>query len=69
MSSRRRAIPLILALPQLLAQGLQSDVWTELKDVWNPFAEKMNKGVLDLKQWKKVVREVDKIEGRNCKTK
>lgn len=56
---------LLLALPQLLAQ--QWDPWRELAAVWNPFAEKLNAGVLDLKLWRKVVKQVERIEGRACK--
>ena len=57
---------LILAIPQALSQGI-SDPWRDLAEVWNPFAEQINKGILDLKQWKKVLRAVDRIEGRTCK--
>jgi hypothetical protein len=55
---QRRA--LLLALPQLVAPA--PDQWDELRKVWNPFAEKMNRGVLDLKAWKRVVAAVEKIE-------
>ena len=56
---------LILALPQLLPMP---DPWKDLGEAWNPFAEQMNKGVLDVKLWKKVLRAIDRIEGRNCKS-
>ena len=59
----RRAV-LIAAAPQLLRS--QPDQWHELADVWNPFAEKLNQGVLDLKMWKRVVRQVERIEGKSC---
>lgn len=57
---------LILAIPQLLA-AQQDDPWKRLEDVWNPFALKMNKGIVDLAQWKKIVREVEKIQGATCR--
>ena len=55
---------LILAVPQTIVG--QADPFDELAKVWNPFAQKRNAGVLDLKLWKKVVAQVDRIEGRNC---
>jgi hypothetical protein len=58
----------ILALPQVVNQGLQQfDQWNELSEAWNPFADKMNHGVLDMKQWKRVVKVIEKIEGCKCK--
>lgn len=59
----RRA--LVLAVPQVALR--QFDQWDELQRAWNPFAEKLNNGVLDLKQWQKVVTVVMKIDGRRCK--
>ena len=56
---------LILAVPQILDP---SDPWQRLAAVWNPFAEKINQGVVDLKMWKKVVAAVDRIEDRKCKS-
>lgn len=65
------ALPAIAAgqitQPQGIVQPQASDPWQELASAWNPFAEKLNKGVCDLKQWKKVVQAVERIEGRNCK--
>ena len=57
---------LILAIPAA-ALGQSPDLWKQLADVWNPFAEKINHGVVDLKLWKKVVAAIDRIEGRNFK--
>lgn len=60
---RRRE--LILAIPQAILR--QPDQWDELAQAWNPFAEHMNRGVLDVKLWRKVVAAVDHIEARKCK--
>jgi hypothetical protein len=54
---------LLLAIPQAFAQQ-PPDQWETLRNVWNPFAEKLNGGVLDLKLWRKVVAQVNRIEGR-----
>ncbi len=56
---------LLLAVPQVLLDP--RDPWRGLVEVWNPFAERMNAGVVDLKCWRKVVAEVDRIEGRKSK--
>ena len=61
----RRVI--VLALPQAVQQAFEQDQWAELAQVWNPFAQQMNRGVLDLKQWKKVTAVVRKIDGERCK--
>lgn len=58
---------LVLALPQAVQQAFEQDQWAELAKVWNPFAAQMNRGVLDLKQWKKVAAVVRKIDGERCK--
>lgn len=59
---------LVLALPQVIQQAIQPyDQFRELEKVWNPFAERLNQGVLDLKQWKRVVDVVNRIDGRKCK--
>lgn len=58
---------LILAVPQAVIPQPRGDQWDELQVVWNPFAEKMNRGVLDAKLWKRVVAQVDRIEGRKCR--
>jgi len=60
----------VLALPQLIAQSAQQwDQWHALEAVWNPFAEKLNRGVLDVQLWHKVVVAIVKIDGRECKAK
>lgn len=41
----------------------QQDDWAAFRDVWNPFAEKLNKGVFDNKLWQKVRREFHRLEG------
>ncbi len=43
------------------------DQWNMLAAVWNPFAEGVNKGAPNLKQWRKVVEEVYRIERCKCK--
>ncbi len=58
----RRA--LILAVPQLVAQD---DPWYEYALAHNAWAAKFNEGVLDVKRWRKVLRAIDRIEGRSCK--
>ena len=63
MISRR---VLILAIPAAVL-GQSPDPWKQLADVWNPFADKINHGVVDLKLWKKVLAAIDQIEGRHCK--
>jgi hypothetical protein len=55
----------MLAVPQVVADPL--DQWQQLAAVWNPFAEKLNGGVLDLKAWKKVVQAVERIQGAKCR--
>jgi len=56
---------LILAAPQAaLAQRLVDDQWDELARAWNPFAEKLNKGIVDVKLWRKVISVVNRIEGK-----
>lgn len=57
---------MLLAMPQVVADsGL--DPWQQLAQAWNPFAEAMNKGVVDLAKWKKVVRAVERIQGASCR--
>jgi hypothetical protein len=67
-STRR---PLLAAVASAIAAGPLSagefaaeDPWTRLAYFWNPFADRLNHGVLDLKAWKRFVQEVDRIEGR-----
>ena len=59
----RRAV--ILALPQ--AAFKRQDDWTDLQKLWNPFAEKLNAGVVDLKQFEKVVRQMNRMAGKTCR--
>jgi hypothetical protein len=65
----RRALLLPLAALPLAAQWTPAepdplDPWQQLASVWNPFAEKLKHGVVDVKLWKKVVAQVDRIEDR-----
>jgi hypothetical protein len=62
----------LLALALIAASGFAQapetyDPWNRLQEVWNPFAQKLNKGELDVKQWHKVVSAVEAIDGRKCK--
>lgn len=56
---------LLLAIPQVLLA--QDGPWQQLAQVWNPFAEQLNKGVLDLKLWKHVLVAIDRVDGRHCR--
>lgn len=44
-----------------------NDPWQRLAEAWNPFAEKLNKGLVDLAKWKQVVRAVERIQGVSCR--
>lgn len=59
----RRA--LLLAVPQVVLR--QQDDWVDFQKLWNPFAEKLNAGVLDAKLLEKVVREINRIAGKTCR--
>lgn len=68
--TRRSLIAALAIAPQLRAQSIDQLQWRELADVWNPFAEKLNSGVFDLKLWKKVLQKIHSIEGKSsCKEK
>ena len=67
---RRRAFLAAALFPASIPaqqMALQQDQWQDLARVWNPFAEKMNRGVFDLKLWQKVVKQVERIEGKGCR--
>ncbi len=56
----------LLIAPILLAQDAY-DPWGDLARVWNPFAAKLNAGVVDLAAWKKVIRQIERIQGAACR--
>lgn len=42
--------------------------WEQFRAVWNPFAERMNQGVFEVKMWEKVREKFHKVEGvKTCK--